>query len=68
MTGATPMDFQVSDMTCQGCVNAITAAVRAVDPAGQVQADVPARQVRIASTLPRAAIAGAMRDAGFTPA
>ena len=59
--------FQVPDMTCQGCVSAITAAVRAADPAGAVQADVPSKQVRVASSLPREAIAAVLRDAGFTP-
>jgi copper chaperone len=59
--------FHVPDMTCGGCVRAITSAVAETDPAAKVEADVAAHVVRIESALPAAALLAAMRDAGFTP-
>lgn len=59
--------FHVPDMTCGGCVRAITNAVKEADPAADIAADVPAHLVRITSTQPAAALLAAMRDAGFTP-
>ena len=60
--------FRVSDMTCSGCVKAITGAVQDLDAAATVDANLDTKQVAIASTVPAAALAEAMRDAGFTVA
>ncbi len=59
--------FHVPDMTCGGCVRAITNAVQAADPAATIAADVPAHLVRIDSAQPAQVLVAAMRDAGFTP-
>jgi copper chaperone len=60
--------FQVNDMTCNHCVGAITKAVKAVDPAADLQIDLATHQVQINTTLADAAVlAGAITDAGFTP-
>jgi copper chaperone len=58
--------FTVPDMTCDGCIKAITAAVRRVDPAATVTADLASHRVEVASAKPAAALAAAIDDAGFT--
>jgi copper chaperone len=60
-------DFHVPDMTCDGCARAITAAVQAADPAATLSIDLPAHFVAVASARPAAALAEAMREAGFSP-
>ena len=60
--------FDVNDMTCGHCVASITRAVRAVDPAATVDADLARHQVTIAlGTSTPAAVQAAIEDAGFTP-
>ena len=58
--------FTVPDMTCSGCVKAITAAVHRIDPAATVTADLSTHTVEIASSKPAATLAAAIDDAGFT--
>lgn len=59
-------DFHVPDMTCQGCVRALTGALHDVDASAVVQADVETKQVHVVSDAPVGALAEAIRDAGFT--
>ena len=59
--------FHVPDMTCGGCVRAITNAVKDADPAAEIAADVPTHLVHIESAQPANVLVAAMRDAGFTP-
>ncbi len=59
--------FHVPDMTCGGCVRAITNAVKEADPAAEIAADVPTHLVRIDSAKPAEALLAAIREAGFTP-
>jgi copper chaperone len=64
----TMTSFQVSDMTCGHCVNAITQAVRAVDKAATVQIDLAAHRVDIKTgTVDAAGLAKAISNAGYTP-
>jgi len=58
--------FSIPDMTCGGCVKAVTGAVRGVDASAEIAADLDSKQVEIRSARPEAAIAEAIRDAGFT--
>jgi copper chaperone len=60
------LNFHVSDMTCSGCVKAITGAVHDLDAAATVDTDLDSKLVKIASTASADALAEAMRDAGFT--
>jgi copper chaperone len=53
--------FLVPDMTCDGCVRAVTNAVKAV-----VSADLTTKRVTIDSSADAPALAEAVRDAGFT--
>lgn len=59
--------FQVDDMTCGHCVASVTRAVKDLDAAAQVSIDLAAHTVRVASAKPAAAVADAIREAGFTP-
>ena len=59
-------DFVVSDMTCDGCVRAITKAVQSVDPAASVSADLVSKRVQVQSASPPAALAEAIDEAGFS--
>lgn len=57
--------FSVPEMHCDGCIRSLTAAIRDLDPAAEVRADLAKRQVAVHAKAPDAAIAEAMRDAGF---
>ncbi len=59
--------FHVPDMTCGGCVRAITNAVKTADPAAEIAADVPTHLVRITSRQSPDTLLAAIRDAGFSP-
>jgi len=60
--------FEVKDMTCGHCVSTITRAVKALDPGAQVQIDLAAHRVEIASSvIEDGQWSDVIRDAGFTP-
>jgi copper chaperone len=61
-------DFTVPDIDCDGCVQAITRAIRRLDPQATVAADLDTKQVRIGSPVDSATLARAVREAGFEPA
>lgn len=65
---APELRYTLPDMTCQGCVRAVTGAVHALDAEATLAFDLPTHQVRIATRLPTAPVEAALRDAGFTPA
>ena len=58
--------FTVPNMTCGGCVKAITAAVQRLDPAASVVTDLATHRVEITSSRPAAELAAAIDGAGFT--
>ncbi|MBI1619698.1 heavy-metal-associated domain-containing protein [Aquamicrobium sp. cd-1] len=60
------MQFQIEDMSCEGCVKGITRAIARVDPQAEVSADLSAKTVDIISQMPREAFLPAIEDAGFT--
>jgi copper chaperone len=59
--------FTIPNLSCGHCVRAITEAVKAADPAGEVKADPATRQVEVNSTLPREALAAVLAEAGYAP-
>jgi copper chaperone len=60
--------FQVDDMSCGHCVAAITRAVKEADRDAQVQIDLSTHRVSIeAAQADAAALADAIREAGYTP-
>ncbi|AOK17982.1 heavy metal transporter [Burkholderia cepacia] len=62
------MEFEVQDMTCGGCANAITRAVTAADPAAKLDIDVAAKRVTVQSTQPAERVQSIIEAAGFHPA
>jgi copper chaperone len=60
--------YEVKDMSCAHCVNAITKAVAAVDPAATVRIDLAAHRIEIdgASADPQR-LRAAIEEAGYTP-
>jgi copper chaperone len=60
--------FEVNDMTCGHCVNTITRAIRAADPAALVRIDLATHRVHIlSSTSDSAHLSNAIRAAGYSP-
>ncbi|MSP05482.1 MAG: copper chaperone [Acetobacteraceae bacterium] len=59
--------FRVPDMICGGCVQAITKAVRADDPAAEITADIATHLVTIDSVKSPSILRAAIEAAGFTP-
>ena len=57
--------LKVSGMSCGHCVRAITRAVQAGDPAAEVQIDLGAGEVRVASQQSLEALLQAIRDKGY---
>jgi copper chaperone len=57
--------FTVTGMTCGHCEKAVTQAIRALDPAAEVQIDRTQNRVAVQSVQPREAIAEAIADEGY---
>ncbi|BAN50774.1 heavy-metal-associated domain-containing protein [Metapseudomonas resinovorans] len=57
--------FKVQGMSCGHCVRAITQAVQALDQAAEVQVDLAAGEVRVASRLAEEQVLTAIRDEGY---
>lgn len=60
--------LQVTGMSCQHCVKAVTQAVQALDPQAQVAVDLTAGQVKVETTLSREATAQAITEEGYETA
>lgn len=58
--------FTVSGMSCGHCVRAITLAIRALDAAAEVQVDLGASEVRVASRLDAEQLQQAIRAQGYS--
>ena len=63
----TVIEFTVQDMTCGHCAATITDAVKAIDPSGRCEIDLPGKRVKVESAYSAERIAAAIRKAGFTP-
>jgi len=59
------LSFQVEGMSCDHCRGAVTAAIRKVVPGAPVEVDLETGRVTVAATVDRAAIAAAIRGAGY---
>ena len=60
--------FSVQGMTCGHCERAVTQAVQGVDPQASVRIDRASGQVDVDSVAPRAALASAIAEEGYTVA
>ena len=58
--------YTIPDMTCDGCVAAVTRAVRQVDASATIAADLAAHTIDIGSVVPPEALRAAIDDAGYT--
>jgi len=59
------MKFQVPEMSCGHCVSSIEKAVGAADPAASVQADLDAKTIRVASSLPPNKVMHILKETGY---
>jgi copper chaperone len=60
--------FSVQGMTCGHCERSVTGAVQELDPEATVRIDRASGRVDVASTVPRAALAAAIAEEGYTVA
>ncbi len=58
--------FHVPEIHCDGCIRSLTGAVQALDGKATLQADLATKLVVVETAASDAAVADAMRDAGFT--
>lgn len=58
--------FQVEGMSCQHCVRGITQALQALDPQAQVQVNLASACVTVESARPRAELAEAIAQEGYS--
>jgi copper chaperone len=63
--GVDMLNLKVSGMTCGGCINAVTRAVQAQDPAARVEADLATQTVNLETSLSLAQASQLITDAGF---
>ena len=57
--------FHIPGMNCGGCLRAITRAIQALDPQAQVEADLEARTIRVASNKSEASLLIALSNGGY---
>ncbi len=71
MTQATPHQFDIPDMDCEGCVASIERAVHKLDNAATVNANLKTKRVEVGSAAATSDIKAAIEGAGYdvkTPA
>ena len=60
--------FQVNDMTCGHCIDAVTKAVKGLDPSAYVSVSLATKRVEVDSkAVDSRAIKAAIAEAGYTP-
>jgi copper chaperone len=57
--------MQVDGMTCQGCVNAVTTAIRRLDPEARVDVDLEHGRVHVVTKAQSLEVAEALNAAGY---
>jgi len=60
--------FTVTGMTCSHCEQAVTRAVKQVDPQAQVKIDRAQNRVEVQSAAPREALSKAIAEEGYAVA
>ena len=61
------LELTINDMTCGGCVGAVTRVIQQLDPQARVAVDLPTHHVSVESVASRERILAALADAGYTP-
>lgn len=59
-------EIKVSGITCGGCVNSVTNALRGLDAKAEVSVDIKSQVVSIKSDKSQAEINATIEDAGFS--
>ena len=59
------MEFKVSGMTCQGCINAVNRAIQSQDTDAIIKVDLSTQMITVDSILNRQALSQIILDAGF---
>lgn len=59
------LSLKVSGMTCGGCINAITRAIKAQDPQAVIAADLASQTVNLETSLSAAQASELITQAGF---
>jgi copper chaperone len=59
------MEFNIPAMSCGHCADAVTQAVKSLDPAAQVNVDLASKKVVVQSVQDRQAVAAALAEAGY---
>lgn len=62
------MELKVDSMSCGGCAASVTKAVKQVDARAKVEVDLATKLVSIDTTVDRATIVLALKNAGYRPA
>lgn len=57
--------YSVLGMTCQGCANSVTNAIKAAAPGSEITVDLEAKLVTVEGCDDQAVVAQAVDDAGF---
>ncbi len=61
------IEFLVEGMSCGHCVNVVTEAIHALDPAATVDVNLGTKLVRVNSDVDRFLLSQTLRDAGYDP-
>lgn len=59
------LTLEVKGMTCGHCANAVTRALKEVDPKAEVKVDLEAGRVQVETSASAEAIAAAVTEAGY---
>jgi len=57
--------FHVPDMTCGGCLRAVTRALQNVDPQARVEGDLDTRTLKVTSGRSEASLLAALSNGGY---
>ena len=59
------LTLEVKGMTCGHCANAVTRALKEIDPSAEVRVDLEAGRVQVDTSASAAAVAAAVTEAGY---
>jgi copper chaperone len=62
------IELTLPDISCGHCVKTVTQTIQALDPAAEVQIDLPTHRVSIQTTLPAPAVEAALAEQGYPAA
>ena len=60
------LEFHIPDMTCGGCVGAITRALQNLDPQARLEPNLDEHRLRVETAASEDAVRQALADAGFS--